>query len=146
MDRSLWAASCFLILFGILLLAGGTGCQFYLNYKETLKGRATARVVELLLKEPEQRDTKLPYKNCYFPVLEYYAEGKLYKVVYPVGAYPSPFRVNQEIRLKYNKADPMEYKIIEKSTLNLAASALYGVGVVCIAAGCIIFVIFALRG
>lgn len=146
MDRSLWTASCFLIIFGIILLGAGLGCQIYLNYKEPLKGRATAKVVELLLQEPERKDPGLPYKNQYYPVFEYYAEGKLHKVVYPLGAYPSPFKRNQEIKLKYDKSDPLNYKIMEKNTLQLAADALYAVGVVCIAAGCIIFVIFALRG
>lgn len=145
MDRGLWTASCFLIIFGIILLCSGLGCQFYINYKEPLKGRAVARVVELLLQEPEEKGI-WPYKNCYYPVFEYYAEGKLHKVVYPEGAYPSPFRINQEIKLKYEKSDPLQYKIMERNTLKTAADALYISGVVCIAAGCIIFVIFALRG
>lgn len=145
MDRGLWTASCFLIIFGILLLGAGLGCQFYVNYKEPLKGRAVAKVVELLLQEPEEKGN-WPYKNCYYPVFEYYAEGKLHKVVYPEGAYPSPFRINQEIKLKYAKEDPLEYRIMEKNTLKMTADALYASGVVCIAAGCIIFVIFALRG
>lgn len=145
MDKNLWTASCFLIIFGIILFAGGIGCQFYLNYKETLKGRATARVVELLLQEPEKKGI-WPYKNCYYPVFEYYAEGKLHKVTYPEGAYPSSFKINQEIKLKYNKSDPLDYQIMEKNTLRMVADTIYVSGVICIAAGCIIFVIFSLRG
>ena len=146
MDKGLWTASCFLIILGILFLGTGSGFQFYLNSREVLRGRVTARVVELLLREPEKKDLKYPYKNCYYPVLEYYAEGRLYKAVHPEGAYPSPFHLNQEVRIKYNKEDPQEYEILEKNPLRLGAYVLYALGVLCIAAGCIIFVILALRG
>lgn len=146
MDKGLWAASCFLVIFGMLLLAAGTVCRIYFNGREMWKGRTTARVVELLLQEPRQRDGRAPYKNCYYPVLEYYAEGRLYKVLYPKGAYPSPFHVNQELWVRYNQANPQEYKIEEKTPKRFAAGFLYWAGVSCVAAGCIIFVIFALRG
>lgn len=146
MDRSLWTASCFLIILGMLLLAGGLGCRFYLGQRDSMKGRTVAKVVELLLQEPAQRERPMYYKNCYYPVFEYYAEGKLYKVTYPHGSYPSAFRINQEVKLCYNKENPQEYEIQGTNTLKIVSDALYGAGVVCILTGCIIFVIFALRG
>lgn len=70
MDKTLWSVSLFLILSGILLLIGGVGVQFYLSWKEPLKGRTSAKVVELLLQEPNQHISEYGYKNLYYPVLE----------------------------------------------------------------------------
>ena len=146
MDKSLWAASCFLIVAGILFLIGGIVCQLYQNYKEPFEGKTTARVVDLLLRETENRRQPMLYKNCYYPVLEYYARGKLYKVIHWEGSYPSTFHLNQEVSLFYNQADPLEYKIAENRKMKLLSQALYAVGVLGIAVGCIIFLIFARRG
>ena len=146
MDKSLWAASCFLIVVGILFLIVGIVCQLYQNYKEPFEGKTTARVVDLQLRETENRRQPMLYKNCYYPVFEYYAGGKLYKVTHPEGSYPSAFHVNQEVPLCYNQKDPLEYKMAENSKIKILAQALYAVGVLGIAVGCVIFLIFARRG
>ena len=146
MDKSLWAASCFLIVAGMLFLIGGFACWLYQNYKEPFEGKTTARVVDLLLQEPKIRRQPMLYKNYYYPVLEYYAEGKLYKVTHPEGSYPSAFRANQEVPICYNQTDPLEYKIADNSKIKILAQALYVIGVLGIAVGCIIFLIFARRG
>ncbi|MDD2958227.1 MAG: hypothetical protein PHR92_06825 [Lachnospiraceae bacterium] len=145
MNKSLWIASCCLIIIGLLFLLAGVILQYYQQYKEPLKGRTTGKVVELLLAEPKKR-TGAGYKNYYYPIFEYFAEGKLYKVRYPYGAYPSPFHINQEIKLCYNKEDPLEYQIAEINKWKLLSSALYGAGVISVMIGCIIFLIFAVRG
>lgn len=145
MDKSLWTASLFLIITGLLSLAGSAACRFYQSYKEPGKERITARVVDLILREPKLGDGSRPYKNYYYPVFEYYAGGRLYKVVHPQGAYPSPYRINQEIKLCYRKDDPEEYEIAGNNTLLMAAGGLFAAGVICLFAGCIVFVMFALR-
>ena len=68
MDKSLWTASLLLVIAGLLSLAGGVAGKIYQNYKEAGKGRVTARVVDLVLKETENADPGFAYKNCYYPV------------------------------------------------------------------------------
>lgn len=145
MDKSLWTASLFLIITGLLFLAGAVVCRLYQSYKEPGKERVTARVVDLILREPKMGEASRPYKNYYYPVFEYYAEGRLYKVVHPQGSYPSPYRINQEIKLCYDKDDPEKYEIAGSDTLILAANGFSAAGAVCLFAGCIVFVLFALR-
>lgn len=145
MDRTLWTASLFLVILGLLFLAAAAFCRFYFNYKETRRGRVTARVVDLLLQEPERPEQARLYKNCYYPVLEFYANGKLYKIVHPEGSYPSAYRMHQELRLNYNKDDPEDY-VIAKNTFRDVLPEIFSVlGVICIFAGCILFALFAAR-
>lgn len=146
MNKGLWTASLIFLLLGLLFLAVGIGCHLYENLKAPLKRRCTARVVELLLEEPKPGEQFLFYKNCYYPVIEYYAEGKLYKLRYPHGSYPSRFKLNQEIRITYEKGRPEAFTMEKRSTLRLLSQCLYGVGVGFLLIACIIFLRFAMRG
>ena len=64
MDKSLRTASLLLVIAGLLSLAGGVAGKIYQNYKEAGKGRVTARVVDLVLKETENADPALPIKTA----------------------------------------------------------------------------------
>ena len=145
MDKTLWTASLFLVILGFLLLIAGALCRVYVNYKEPRRGRVTARVVDLLLQEPVSQDQIRIYKNCYYPVFEFYAEGKLYKITHPEGSYPSAYRLNQEIRLNYDKDDPTDYVIVKNTALDILPEVFSALGVVCILAGCVLFGLFAAR-
>lgn len=146
LNKGLWTASLLFLILGLLFLAVGIGCHLYENFKEPIKRRCTARVVALLLEEPKPGEQYRFYKNCYYPVLEYYAEGKLYKIRYPQGSYPSRFKLNQEVKIAYEKGQPEAFVMEKTSSLRLLAQWLYGVGVACLLAACIIFLIFAMRG
>lgn len=146
MDKDLWLASCFLIGAGILLLTGGGCLRLIHNFKEPLKGQVKARVVELLLEDPGRKESASFFRNSYYPVFEFYVNGKLYRVRYPRGSYPSRFHVNQEISLNYDPSNPLDFCIAEKNLRQAGARLLYAAGVACVFAGFIIFVIFARRG
>lgn len=145
MDKSLWTASLFLIILGLVSLAGGVASKIYQEYREAGRARVTARVVDLILKESESADPRFAYKNCYYPVFEYYAGGKLYKITHPRGSYPSAFRINQEVKLTYDKEDPSNYEIAQSDLWGTLSVALYGVGVAFLCAAFLLFVIFARR-
>lgn len=146
MDRTLWTASLFLVVVGLVFLAAGTAIRLYLNYKDPGKERVTARVVDLVLQEPKNEKQVGRYKNCYYPVLEFYAEGKLYKIVHPEGSYPSAYRIHQELLLSYRKDDPEDYRIIKNTFQDILPELLSVLGVVCILAGCVVFALFAAGG
>ena len=114
MDKTLWTASLFLVILGFLLLIAGALCRVYVNYKEPRRGRVTARVVDLLLQEPVSQDQIRIYKNCYYPVFEFYAEGKLYKITHPEGC---------PATLLYTKYDGFVNEFSKKKKLNFILSA-----------------------
>ena len=147
MNNGLWTASILLIAAGILLLIGGTACQAVLSYRQKEKLSVRAKVVDLVL-GPHRGAAGSGglFANRWYPVFEYYAKGKLYKVTDPHGSWPSRYRVGQEISLDLERSDPSRYEISTDTAKKTAASVLYASGVVCLLAGCVIFVKFALRG
>ena len=145
MDRSLWTASLFLVILGLLSLAGGVVSRIYQHYREAGRGRVTARVVDLVLKESDGADSRFSYKNCYYPGFEYYAGGKLYKIVHPKGSYPSAFHVNQAVKLTYDREDPANYEIARNNIWGTLSAALYGAGVACLCGAFLLFISFAQR-
>ena len=56
----------------------------------------------------------MPIKTAIIRCFEYYAGGQLYKITHPKGSYPSAFRINQNVRLTYEKNDPSRYEIDEE--------------------------------
>ncbi len=142
MDKGLLTASILLIIAGIGLLAAGAIFQTVLVKRQEGKIRVRAKVVDLVLHPGGSGQ----FENYYYPVLEYYARGKLYKLEHPDGGYPSRYRIGQEIALDLDGEDPSVYEIAGDDREKRTASLLYAAGVVCLAAGCVIFVRFAQRG
>ena len=144
MERELWLTSCFLIVTGIGLLAGGVLSRWYTRRRS---GRRVtkARVIKLLLREDPSSDVKV-FRNCYYPVFEFYVNGKLHKETYPYGAYPSPFEVGQEVRISFDPEHPGEYEICERSAAGYLPEILSISGAVIFALGAVLFIRFASRG
>lgn len=106
-----------------------------------LKGRTNGKVVDLILIEGEG-----PYRNRYYPVVEYYAEGKLYKKQMNQGSYPSRWEIGQKIKVIYDPADPSRMRQDERGMIQYLPSLLYGGGAVLLIIGILLFTRFALRG
>ncbi len=145
-DNRLWVASCVLIVLGLLFLLAGFLVKFWRNQKEELKAETTANVVELLLENPGTHRRPGSFQNCYYPVLEYYVGGKLYRVRYPHGSYPSMYHVGQKLTLRYDPDHPLTYRIEERNPWKFFSFLLTGGGIVCLLTGFVIFLIFAHRG
>ena len=142
MNRGLWNASLALVILGIISLWAGVIISFYEKERRALKGKTTGRIVDLVMKEGEG-----PYRNKYYPVVEYYAEGKLYKVISLTGAYPSRWEIGQKIPLLYDPADPEMIREDSRPVLIRHLSALfYGAGIIMLLAGIYTFIRFAVRG
>ena len=127
---------------GIIGLWAGVVISFYEKERRALKGRATGRIVDQIMKEGDG-----PYRYKYYPVVEYYAEGKLYKVTSLTGAYPSKWEIGQKIPLLYDQDDPE--KIMEDSRplfIRHLSAFFYGVGIIMLLAGIYTFIRFAVRG
>ena len=144
-NRGLWNVSLFLFIAGLAALGAGAVCQFLEQIREPDTEWGTARVVDLVLKENGEKSSLYPYKNCYYPVLEYYAQGKLYKVLHTEGAYPSAYHLNQELRICYNRNDPEQYELADISRMRAASIGCSVLGVAGLCVACIVFLLFAVR-
>ena len=146
MNRGLWNASLWLLILGALTAGAGALLLAYVRQKEELKGHVQARVVELQLKEDRGMQQDGAFVNKYYPVFEFYTHGRLYKLTYPVGSYPSPFTVGQKVWLDYDQDNPEDFQISQADTMQFWARALQGAGLVLAVLGIIFFLRYAGRG
>lgn len=126
---------------GLICLAAAAAVRYYERGRMLLKGRTNGKVVDLILIEGEG-----PYRNRYYPVVEYYAEGKLYKKQMNQGSYPSRWEIGQKIKVIYDPADPSRMRQDERGMIQYLPSLLYGGGAVLLIIGIFLFTRFALRG
>ncbi len=111
-----WNASLVFVILGILLLVISYGLKFYLKQNEEFHGHTRAKVTDLVLRpNPDQNSA---YRDCYFPIIEYYAGGKLYRQEYEIGSWPSTFQINDEISIDYDIADPNVWHISPKHIMS----------------------------
>ena len=145
MNKGLWTASLFLLVIGLGCIVARLVLQMIFSERAQLKGHTTARVVDLQLREDPAAGNR-QFRHCFYPVFEYYAGGRLYKQVYPVGSYPSRWKVNDEIRLDYDPEDPNIYELSTWSMQRILPPALSVFGVILVLTACVIFLRFATRG
>ena len=142
MDRGLWNTSLILVVLGLISLGAGVLAAVYEREHKVFKGKATGRIVDLIQKEGDG-----PYRNRYHPVVEYYAEGKLYKKTLDEGAYPSKWEIGQKIPLLYDPSDPERVGEDERSLIVRYIPAFaYTAGIILLLTGIYVFIRFALRG
>ena len=145
MNRGLWNFSLFLLIMGLIWIAAGLVLRAYYRRMQELKGHTRARVVDLVLREfPDSSNAQ--FSNRYYPVIEFYANGKLFKENYPYGSYPSSFQVGDEVWIDYELSDPHEYEIRKTSLSQAAPNVLYFGGIVMVVTGALLFLVFAARG
>ena len=104
-NKGLWNVSLVLIVIGLLAFAAGIILQVIRREKEQAVRRVQARVVELVLDE-NTKGSAYGLRNSYYPVFEYYADGKLIKVRHKEGAWPSRYKVNDRVSLLYDPEEP----------------------------------------
>ncbi len=126
---------------GLICLAAAAAVSYYERGRRLLKGSANGRVVDLILIEGDG-----PYRNRYYPVVEYYAEGRLYKKRMNQGAYPSRWEIGQKIPVVYDPADPARMRVDERGMIRYLPGALYAAGGILLISGIFLFIRFALRG
>ena len=144
MDKGFWTASLFLLLLGLACIAAGVILTLVLAERSALKGHTVARVVDLQLREDPHAGNK-QFRHCFYPVLEYYADGKLYKQVYPKGSYPSVWKVNQAVKLDYDPEDPNIYALSDQSMRKRLPAVLSAAGILMVVTASMFFLRFATR-
>ena len=143
MGRGLWFLSIFMLIVGSGLLILGTVLKRLSERRDHGLGKAKGIVVSLVLKDSGS-DTF--YKNSYYPVIEYFVKGKLYRSVYPVGAYPSEYKEGDHIYIAYDLKDPEKIRAASPRLKDQVPFILYLAGTGLLALSALVFIRFALRG
>ena len=144
MNKASWNASLFLLAAGMLVTGAGLVLSLLYKRRETMKGHAVARVVELILDANPLAKTD-EYQNCFYPVFEFYAGGRLYKIRYEIGSLPSMFSVGQRVRIDFDPEDPSDFVIAEPGMRQYIPEIVAGAGLCLFLLGILIFFRFAVR-
>ena len=144
MNKAVWNAGLFLLAAGMLLAAAGFVLSLVYKRRETFKGHAVARIVELILDVNPLAKTD-DYQNCFYPVFEFYTGGRLYKIRYPEGSLPSRFAVGQKVRIDFDPENPADFVIADTGMSQYLPEIIAGAGVLLFLLGILIFFRFAVR-
>ncbi len=143
MGKSLFYFSFFLILAGGAGLIWGTVLRIMRQRERVLEGETKAKVVDLVLRGDETHTGG--FSNKYYPVFQYYANGKHCETVFDEGAYPAAWKIGQTVYIEYDREDPSVYRIRRIAPKDMLPTVLYAAGVGCVLIGTVMFIIFALR-
>lgn len=146
MGSELWTLSGWLMGIGAVLIVAGLCCRYYRKSKETYKGRTEGTVIELRAGEPDEEGRRAGIHDYFYPVIAYYAKGKLYKVCYEEGGgNPCAFHIGDKLRLYYDEEHPSSIKIEPPNPLKWLSRILYYLGFGFCVAGGLVFLAFVGR-
>jgi len=140
----LWIEGIVFIILGLIAEIAGSILKVLNATKRPYIGYAEAKVVDII---PVERDryAQARFRNRQAAVFEFFADGKLIKIVDREDIYPCPYRINQRVCLSYDPEEPQNYCIIGKEQMHILAVALNAIGVFFILLGCLLFVRYAMR-
>lgn len=137
--------SCVLFVLGFLCGAAGLFLRYLAGRKEQYSGHAEARVVDIVAEPRSGAASLSEFRNRQAAVFEFYADGQLVKVRDPADTYPCPYHQGQRLRVDYDPEQPEHFCIANQNRRSLLASAVSTLGVACIVAGCVAFLMYAGR-
>ncbi len=126
MSIGVWYAGLLSMLIGIAAAVAGAVWKRRQTSREIYKGHTTGRVVELHLLP--DRSGRSGYHDCYYPVVEYYAQGLLFRSELSEGSWPSRYAVNDEVAVCFDPADPDLWEIEEKKKTSYLPDLLSAAG------------------
>ncbi|MCD7762011.1 MAG: DUF3592 domain-containing protein [Lachnospiraceae bacterium] len=144
MSDSLWIKGVICIILGLAADIAGLVLKFYSAQKRPYAGYADAKVVEIIPVERD-RNAEAYFRNRQAAVFEFFADGKLIKLVDQEDAYPCPYELGQRIQLCYDPDDPEKYVVLHENKEHFQTIALNSLGVLLIVAGVLLFLRYAMR-
>lgn len=145
MNNAVWSWSWICMILGVFMVAAGRAAGSYRKKLEPYKGRAEATVIDIVADAPDKEGMAAGIHDYYYPVIAYYAGGRLIKKTYPRGSNPCEFYKNQKLKIYYDEKHPSRCKIAEADRLKKLSFWLYYGGFVAGGLGCILFVLYATR-
>lgn len=142
---SWWIGSIILLTFGALFAAAAAVLKAY-SLRDTRGGKITeARVVDIVA-EPRTGEAALSeFRNRQAAVFEFYAEGKLVKVMDKTDKYPCPYYMNQRLKICYDPSNPEVFSVVQVNKWSRVAFGMNYLSIVCILLGCLFFLMHASR-
>lgn len=145
MSTELWNLSCIMFVLGIICAAAGIVLKYRGMSQERYRGHAEARVVDIVMEPQEGTYSLSQFYNKQTAVFEFFAEGKLIKVKDSSEAYLTPYRMNQKVKILYNPKNPEQFCVAGINRWMMLARGANAGAVVCLAAGCVFFLMHAAR-
>lgn len=143
MYNALWSISLLFIFLGILLAGAGVLLKLLAQKNEVYKGRAEARVVDIVT-EPRKGEASLSeFRNYQVAVFEFYAGGHLVKVRDSEDTYPCPYCRGQKVRIAYDESAPEHFQIEDRNIFCQLGSAANMLSAGFILAGFLLFFLYA---
>lgn len=142
MSNVIWGISGFLLITGILSIGAGVLSQRILKKKEEYQGNAVGTVIDIVMDEADEEGKGRGIREYFYPILGYYAHGKLQKSRYKVGSYPCKYKLNDKINIKFKEDSPEEFIVAVKDRANKLSSILYIVGIILCIIAEILFVVY----
>lgn len=143
MYSEMWMTSCVFLILGLACAVAGAVLKYYTQQGGIYKGRAEARVVDILIEPRTGMASLSEFRNRQAAVFEFYAEGHLIKVEDPADTYPCPYHLGQKIPVYYDIDEPEKFHIARKTKWEYLAGTAGILGVVLILAGCALFLFYA---
>lgn len=143
MYNDLWIVSCVLLVLGALCAAAGTAFKYYGMREDDYPGHAEAEVVDIIPVARTDRSVFSEFSNRQAAVFQFYADGKLRKVVDTSEVYPCPYKLNQRVKICYDPADPERYSIPVTNKWKRMGSILSTAGPAALCAGCLLYLFYA---
>ncbi len=144
MSSELWMTGVVFIVLGIAALAAGIILNIYSTSVRPYDGFAEGKVVEIVSLERDP-NREAEFRNRQAAVFEFYANGKLIKVMDPADTYPCPYELNQRVSISYDPDYPIRCKVIRTDPRHILAIILNVLSVIFLIIGFLLFLRYALR-
>ncbi|MCD7955822.1 MAG: DUF3592 domain-containing protein [Lachnospiraceae bacterium] len=144
MSGNLWIKGAVLVVLGLIADIAGLIVKIYSTYMRPYEGYTEAKVVDIISVERD-RNAESRYRNRQAAVFQFFAEGKLVKIVDSEDAYPCPYELGQRVRLCYDPENPEKYIVLREEKMRYRSIVLNMAGVALIMAGVLMFLAYALR-
>ncbi len=134
-----------LIVIGLLTVVAGIVLNTYNTVaSRPYQGVTEAKVVEILSMERDPNEAA-EFRSMQAAVFEFYADGKLMKVVDKSAPYPCPYELNQRVTICYDPDYPVMFKVIHRENRRIFSIVLNIMGVILLLIGVFIFLRYAVR-
>lgn len=117
MSTNVWVKSVILLFIGIFCSTLGVILKRVAQRKEKYDKTADGSILELVLDEADLKGKVRGIKEYYYPVIVYYANGQLTKVRAKEGKFPTTYRINDKVTVRYDGDNPKDCVVQERNLL-----------------------------
>ncbi len=143
-SSNLWIAGTVLLIIGVVIAVAGIVLNTYSISSRPYEGMTEGKVVDIVSVERNPNE-EAEFRNRQAAVFEFYANGKLMKVVDRHATYPCPYERNQKVRICYDPEFPVRFRVIHAEKRSYLSVILNIVGVIFILGGVFLFMRYAVR-